>query len=51
MRPQLAAILRLARIHDVERIDDVFVARVELLEVQPGGDRELQRFLDEKIVD
>lgn len=41
MRPQFAAILGLTRIHDVERVDDVFVARVELFEVEPGGDREL----------
>ena len=51
VRPELATILGLARVHHVERVDDVLVARVELLEVEAVRDRKLQRLFDQQVVD
>ena len=51
VRPELAAILGLPGVQDVERVDDVLIARVELRQIEPVGDGQLQRLLDEQVVD
>ena len=51
VRPELAVVLRLAGVQDVQRVDDVLVARIELRQVEPVGDGQRQRFLDQQVVD
>ena len=40
VRPELAVVLRLAGVEDVQRVDDVLVAGIELRQVEAVGDRQ-----------